>query len=97
MKSNSPAIRPRFQLFHLISVNPHMLRAVQGWLPVRPVVSARHFGSQVDAIRRPSAPLFDHLVGAGEQRISSRSALAVLRLITSSNLVGCTTGRSPAF
>ena len=37
------------------------------------------------------ARLFDHLVGAGEQRggTSRPSALAVLRLITSSNLVGC--------
>jgi hypothetical protein len=29
--------------------------------------------------------------------IVSPSALAVLRLITSSNLVGCSTGRSPGF
>jgi hypothetical protein len=29
--------------------------------------------------------------------ISMPSALAVFRLITSSNLVGCVTGRSPAF
>ena len=41
---------------------------------------------------------FDHLVGAGEQcpARSRPSILAVLRLMTSSNLVACTTGRSAA-
>ena len=45
------------------------------------------------------AVLFDHLVGAGQQgrRHSRPSALAVFRLITSSNLVGCMTGRSAGF
>ena len=45
------------------------------------------------------AASFDHLVGAGEQRRRHVEAerLAVLRLITSSNLVGCMTGRSAGF
>jgi hypothetical protein len=40
--------------------------------------------------------LFDHLVGAGEQREGTvrPSALAILRLMTSSNLVGACTGKS---
>jgi hypothetical protein len=48
--------------------------------------------------RRTAAASFDHLVGAGEQRrrISIPSALAVLRLMTSSNLVGCSTRMSGA-
>ena len=46
-----------------------------------------------------SASLFDHLVGAGEHvgGMSRPSALAVLRLITSSYLVGACTGRSAGF
>src|SRR5262245_43046305 len=41
------------------------------------------------------ARLFDHLVGAGDQRRwHGKPALAVLRLITSSNLVGSTAGIS---
>ena len=45
------------------------------------------------------AHLFDYLVGAGEQhRGTSRpSARAVLRLMTSSYLVGACTGRSAGF
>ena len=43
--------------------------------------------------------LFDHLVGAREQRRRHvrPSAFAVLRLITSSYLVGACTGRSAGF
>ena len=43
--------------------------------------------------------VLDHLVGAGEQgrRDGKASAFAVLRLITSSNFVGSSIGRSPAF
>jgi hypothetical protein len=43
--------------------------------------------------------LLDHLVGDGEQpvRHSEAQRLGVLRLITSSNLVGCMTGRSADF
>ena len=46
---------------------------------------------------RKSLPLFDQLVGAGEQGsgASRPSAFAVLRLITSSNLVGAWTASSP--
>src|SRR4029450_11096716 len=48
--------------------------------------------------RRTRAFSLDPLVGAGEQHRSSRpSALAVLRLITSSYLVGACTGRSAGF
>src|SRR5262245_1950358 len=43
--------------------------------------------------------LFDHLVGAGEQRRWNFDAerFGSLVLITISNLVGCCTGRSPGF
>jgi hypothetical protein len=43
---------------------------------------------------RKSPNLFDHLVGAGEKgfRDGQPIAFAVLRLMTSSNLVGCLTG-----
>ena len=42
---------------------------------------------------------FDHLVGAAEQRFGTvrPSALAVLRLMTSSTFVACWTGRSAGF
>src|SRR5262245_63833661 len=45
------------------------------------------------------AVLFDHLISAGEQRrgTSRPSAFAVLRLMTSSYLVGACTGRSAGF
>jgi hypothetical protein len=41
-------------------------------------------------------PLFNHLVGASEQRRGDVRPInfAVLRLITSSNLVGCGTDKS---
>ena len=44
--------------------------------------------------------LFDHLVGGSQQLVGGTtrpSALAVLRLITSSYLVGACTGRSAGF
>ena len=46
-----------------------------------------------------TAPLFDHLVGAASRvgGTSRLSALAVLRLMRSSNLVGNRTGRSAGF
>ena len=49
--------------------------------------------------RRSKAPLLDHLVGARRSSMgtSRPSALAVLRLITSSNLTGACTGSSPGF
>jgi hypothetical protein len=42
------------------------------------------------------ANLFDHLIGTGEQRWGDfeTERFRGLRLITSSNLVGCSTGRS---
>src|SRR5262245_53562224 len=44
-----------------------------------------------------TASLFDHLVGRLQERLRDRrpSALAVLRLTTSSNLLASCTGRSP--
>ena len=44
---------------------------------------------------RKSPNLFDHLLGAGEKgfRDGQPIAFAVLRSMTSSNLVGCLTGR----
>jgi hypothetical protein len=39
-------------------------------------------------------PLLDQLVGSGQQRFWDGQALAVLRLMTNSNLVACTTGKS---
>jgi hypothetical protein len=43
-----------------------------------------------------AAKLFDHLVGTGEQEGGTvrPSALVAFMLITNSNLVGCSTGRS---
>ena len=43
--------------------------------------------------------LFDHLVGEGEELggIWKPSAFAVVRLMTKSNLVGCSTGKSAGF
>jgi hypothetical protein len=43
--------------------------------------------------------LFDHLVGADEQRLGHFDAerLGGLRFATNSNWVGCSTGRSPGF
>jgi hypothetical protein len=43
--------------------------------------------------------LFDHLLGTGQERQWEvrPSDLAVFRLISSSNLVGCSSGRSPGF
>ena len=67
-------------------------------------------GREAPALTRPNRsaiPLrqndscsFDHLVGAERAALagmSRPSALAVLRLITSSNLVGCWTGSSAGF
>src|SRR5262252_6085555 len=48
---------------------------------------------------RQSIGLFDHLID-GRQSLSSTwrpNAFAVLRLMTSSNFVGCTSGRSARF
>src|SRR5215475_11783378 len=50
----------------------------------------------LDAARGPSTPSFNHLIGKREQFIRTvrPSALAVLRLITNSNLFTCSTGKS---
>jgi hypothetical protein len=46
-------------------------------------------------MQRSKSSLFDHLVGAGEQRWWNFEpiAFALLRLITSSNVVGCSMGK----
>ncbi len=51
------------------------------------------------AIRRHQTTLFDHLVGGDLQLCGTArpSDLAVFRLMTSRNLVGCITGRSAGF
>jgi hypothetical protein len=45
------------------------------------------------------APLFDHLVGAAQQRERNGDAerLGGLEVITKSNLIGCSTGMSAGF
>ena len=56
-------------------------------------------GGDIAASQQPNPRrLFDHLVGAAEQRDWEGEAkrLGVLMLMTSSNVVGCSTGRSPA-
>src|SRR5262245_28596433 len=65
---------------------------------------AAHYPMSALGLKRTHAPqqkgsLFDHLVGAIKhgERTSRPSALAVFTLITSSNLVGCSTGRSAGF
>jgi hypothetical protein len=40
---------------------------------------------------------FDHLVGKREQLVGDDQSFAVLRLMTNSNLVGCSTGKSDGF
>src|SRR5262249_33024999 len=49
--------------------------------------------------RLDGSSLFDYLIGpsSSDGGMVRPRALAVLRLMTSSNLVGCWTGRSPAF
>jgi len=61
-------------------------------------LSEREDGLIMPASEKPAhnrkSPSFDHLVGAGEKgfRDGQPIAFAVLRLMTSSNLVGCLTG-----
>ena len=52
-----------------------------------------------DPRAKTGSSLFDDLVGAGEQRLGHHNAeaFAVFRLMTSSNLVGCWTGRLAGF
>ena len=54
--------------------------------------------NRTQAPQQPTSPT-DHLVGASERvgRISDRAALAAVRLIMRSNLVGCSTGMSAGF
>ena len=60
--------------------------------------ATRHvrFVPKADICSAAKKILFDHLVGRHEQRSGTvrPSAFAALRLITSSNLVGCNTGSS---
>src|SRR5262249_30745810 len=58
------------------------------------------FGPKADSCTAALRTLFDHLVSSREQGRGHREpkrALAALRLMTSSNLVGNSTGRSPGF
>jgi hypothetical protein len=50
-----------------------------------------------DTMRCPEDDLVERLVGHGSGLRLRPRAFAVLRLITSSNLVGCSTGRSAGF
>ena len=56
-----------------------------------------HAAAPTSSVMNSRRCSFDHLVGAGEHigGTSRPSALAVLRLMTSSNLVGSCTGSSP--
>ena len=59
-----------------------------------------HAAAPPSSVMNSAAQSFDHLVGAGEysvEALSRPSAFAVLRLITSSYLVGACTGRSAGF
>src|SRR5438105_12380245 len=89
-----------------LNPTPHAI-AVYASRPLSPVAtqhslpSGRYplLGPDFHRLDRTSLRLahsFDHLVGECEQPIRhiQASAFAVLRLITSSNLVGCWTGRS---
>ena len=56
--------------------------------------------SRCSNVRHVEPGLFDHLVGDGEQarrKSRDRMRLAVLRLITNSNLADCMTGKSAGF
>ena len=75
-------------------------RQLSGWnlppLMIRAFGAHCHNRTRALQQRCPHGGLFDHLVGAGEQRWRHFDAerLAVCRLMTKSNLVGCNTGRS---
>src|SRR5262249_18342350 len=84
----------------------NMLRQVQsdrsnlahGWLPFAAVSIRQQFGTQMPQGGHP--PHHSITSSASESRLSEilmPSASAVLRLITVSNLVGCSTGRSAGF
>src|SRR5262249_44839459 len=92
-----------------LNPTPHAI-AVYASRPLSPVAtqhslpSGRYplLGPDFHRLDRTSLRLahsFDHLVGAGEQRRRNFQAerVAVLRLMTSSNLVGCCTDRSAGF
>jgi len=81
-------------------------RSDHGWpLPVYPeerTCLTDRIGPVVpepDSCTAANSILLDHLVGAREQCRGhfQPSAIAVIRLTTSSNLIGCSTGRSPGF
>ena len=59
-----------------------------------------HAAAPPSSVMNCAGSSFDHLVGAGEQRRRARRARAPWRssrLMTRSNLVGCSTGRSAGF
>src|SRR5205809_5480199 len=83
-----------------------MLRQVQsdrsnlahGWLPFAADSIRQQFGTQMPQGGHPPHHSITSSASASTVGgISKPSALAVLRLMTSSNFVGCCTGRSPAF
>ena len=75
--------------------NVVLLRERLKLLPRRELTRwARSRREHIQRWMRLRSRLLDHLVGAGEQRMSRPIVFAVMRLTARSNLVGCSTGMS---